>query len=183
MITSFGGGCRRYLTEKAARVPLRLAIPMWPLLPGVPWADFALRRVPVSLRRAHKGVCHFRHRTRHWRAPNDSPSRRRLHGSIASNDGCGGRHAACRLLSIGCGSHRPVRPTAVDAWRETRRTVTVRYHAEDLSRAFVTEGTRDYLEVRFADMRSPAFSLFEQRTALKAVRSEDSTFLAGVSGR
>jgi hypothetical protein len=121
---------------------------------------------------AQKGVCHFRHRTRHWRAPNHSPSRRRLHGSIAANDGCGGRHAACRLPSIGCGSHRPVRPTTVDAWRGTRRTVTVRYHAEDLSRAFVTEGTHDYLEVRYADMRRPAFSLFEQRTALKAVRSE-----------
>jgi putative transposase len=57
------------------------------------------------------------------------------------------------------------------AWRETRRTVTVRYHPEDLSRVFVTAGTRDYLEVRYADMRRPAISLFEQRTALKAIRS------------
>jgi putative transposase len=57
------------------------------------------------------------------------------------------------------------------AWRETRRTVTVRYHPEDLSRIFVTAGTRDYLEVRYADMRRPAISLFEQRTALKAIRS------------
>jgi putative transposase len=58
------------------------------------------------------------------------------------------------------------------AWRETRRTVTVRYHPEDLSRVFVTAGSRDYLEVRYADMRRPAISLFEQRTALKAIRSE-----------
>jgi putative transposase len=58
------------------------------------------------------------------------------------------------------------------AWRETRRTVTVRYHPEDLSRVFVTAGTRDYLEVQYADMRRPAISLFEQRTALKAIRSE-----------
>jgi putative transposase len=58
------------------------------------------------------------------------------------------------------------------AWRETGRTVTVRYHPEDLSRVFVTAGTRDYLEVQYADMRHPAISLFEQRTALKAIRSE-----------
>jgi len=58
------------------------------------------------------------------------------------------------------------------AWRETRRTVTVRYHPEDLSRVFVTAGSRDYLEVRYADMRRPAISLFEQRTALKAIRSK-----------
>ena len=58
------------------------------------------------------------------------------------------------------------------AWRETRRTVTVRYHPEDLSRIFVTAGTGDYLEVQYADMRRPAISLFEQRTALKAIRSE-----------
>lgn len=58
------------------------------------------------------------------------------------------------------------------AWRETRRTVTIRYHPEDLSRVFVTAGTCNYLEVRYADMRRPAISLFEQRTALKAIRSE-----------
>ena len=61
------------------------------------------------------------------------------------------------------------------AWRETRRTITVRYHPEDLSRIFVTAGTSDYLEVRYADMRRPAISLFEQRTALKAIRSEGQT--------
>src|ERR1700686_4048741 len=45
------------------------------------------------------------------------------------------------------------------AWRETPRTVTVRYHPEDLSRIFVTAGTGDYLEVQYADMRRPAISL------------------------
>jgi putative transposase len=58
------------------------------------------------------------------------------------------------------------------AWREPWRTVTVRYHPEDLSRVFVTAGPRDYLEVQYADLRRPAISLFEQRTALKAIRSE-----------
>ena len=37
---------------------------------------------------------------------------------------------------------------------------------------FVTAGTCDYLEVQYADMRRPAISLFEQRAALKAIRSE-----------
>ncbi|MGF6971329.1 hypothetical protein OKW43_008424 [Paraburkholderia sp. WC7.3g] len=59
------------------------------------------------------------------------------------------------------------------AWRESRRTVTIRYHPEDLSRVFVTAGTRDYLEVRYADMRRPAISLFEQRTALKRSGRKD----------
>lgn len=58
------------------------------------------------------------------------------------------------------------------AWRETRRAVTVRYHPEDLSRVFVTSGSGDYVEVRYADMRRPAISLFEHRAALHAIRSE-----------
>jgi putative transposase len=58
------------------------------------------------------------------------------------------------------------------AWRETRRAVTVRYHPEDLSRVFVTAGSGDYLEIRYADMRRPAISLFEHRAALQAIRSE-----------
>jgi putative transposase len=57
------------------------------------------------------------------------------------------------------------------AWRETRRAVTVRYHPEDLSRVFVTSGSGDYLEIRYADMRRPAISLFEHRAALQAIRS------------
>ncbi|CAE6806862.1 hypothetical protein R69658_05226 [Paraburkholderia aspalathi] len=58
------------------------------------------------------------------------------------------------------------------AWRETRRSVTVRYHPEDLSRVFVAAGSGDYLEVRYADLRRPAISLSEHRAALQAIRSE-----------
>jgi putative transposase len=48
--------------------------------------------------------------------------------------------------------------------------VTVRYHPEDLSRVFVNAGTKEYMEVRYADLRRPAIALFEQRRALKAIR-------------
>lgn len=65
------------------------------------------------------------------------------------------------------------------AWRETRRAVTVRYHPEDLSRIFVSAGNRDYLEVRYADVRRPAVSLFEQRTALRAIRSQGQRTVSG----
>ncbi|MFM0116853.1 Mu transposase C-terminal domain-containing protein [Paraburkholderia nemoris] len=58
------------------------------------------------------------------------------------------------------------------AWRETRRSVTVRFHPEDLSRVFVAAGSGDYLEVRYADLRRPAISLSEHRAALQAIRSE-----------
>jgi putative transposase len=58
------------------------------------------------------------------------------------------------------------------AWRETRRSVTVRFHPEDLSRVFVAAGSGDYLEVRYADLRRPAISLSEHRVALQAIRSE-----------
>jgi putative transposase len=53
------------------------------------------------------------------------------------------------------------------AWRQTRRDVTVRYHPEDLSRVFVTAGRGEYLEVRYADLRRPAISLFEYRLSVK----------------
>lgn len=56
------------------------------------------------------------------------------------------------------------------AWRETRRAVTVRYHPEDLSRVFVNAGKKTYIEVRYADLRRPSISLFEQRAALKSIR-------------
>ncbi|MEX3817672.1 Mu transposase C-terminal domain-containing protein [Paraburkholderia sp. BR14263] len=56
------------------------------------------------------------------------------------------------------------------AWRETRRSVSVRYHPEDLSRIFVSGGGKEYFEVRYADLRRPSISLFEQRTALKSIR-------------
>ncbi|WP_233860256.1 Mu transposase C-terminal domain-containing protein [Paraburkholderia sp. HD33-4] len=58
------------------------------------------------------------------------------------------------------------------AWRETRRSVTVRYHPEDLSRVFVSAAGKDYMEVRYADLRRPSISLFEHRSALKAIRAE-----------
>jgi putative transposase len=58
------------------------------------------------------------------------------------------------------------------AWRETRRSVSIRYHPEDLSRIFVSAGGKDYFEVRYADLRHPSISLFEQRTALKTIRSQ-----------
>ncbi|MBJ9756695.1 Mu transposase C-terminal domain-containing protein, partial [Burkholderia cepacia] len=57
------------------------------------------------------------------------------------------------------------------AWRETRRSVTVRYHPEDLSRIFVSAGRGSFVEVRYADLRRPPISLFEQRAALRAIRA------------
>ncbi|MFM0079061.1 Mu transposase C-terminal domain-containing protein [Paraburkholderia sediminicola] len=56
-------------------------------------------------------------------------------------------------------------------WRETRRAVAVRYHPEDLSRVFVSAGKKCYIEVRYADLRRPPISLFEQRAALKSIRA------------
>ena len=58
------------------------------------------------------------------------------------------------------------------AWRETRRSVIVRYHPEDLSRVFVSATAKDYIEVRYADLRRPSISLFEHRRELKAIRAE-----------
>ncbi|HDR9162051.1 Mu transposase C-terminal domain-containing protein [Burkholderia cepacia] len=57
------------------------------------------------------------------------------------------------------------------AWRETRRSVTIRYHPEDLSRIFVSAGRGSFVEVRYADLRRPPISLFEQRAALRAIRA------------
>lgn len=57
-------------------------------------------------------------------------------------------------------------------WRETRRSVTVRYHPEDISRVFVSADGKEYIEVRYADLRRPPISLFEHRRALKTIRSE-----------
>lgn len=58
------------------------------------------------------------------------------------------------------------------AWRETRRPVRVRYHPEDLSRVYVSANGRDYVEARYADLRRPAISLWEQRAAVRALRSQ-----------
>lgn len=60
------------------------------------------------------------------------------------------------------------------AWREFRRSVTVRYHPEDLSRVFVSADGKTYVEARFADLRRPRISLWEQRLARKALRASGS---------
>lgn len=59
------------------------------------------------------------------------------------------------------------------AWRETRKKVVVRYHPEDLSRVFVTIDNKTYIEARYADLRRPSISLWEQRHARKMLRSQD----------
>ena len=58
------------------------------------------------------------------------------------------------------------------AWREARRPVRVRYHPEDLSRVFVSADGRNYVEARYADLRRPAISLWEQRAAVRALRAQ-----------
>ena len=60
------------------------------------------------------------------------------------------------------------------AWRVSRRKVVVRYHPEDLSRIFVSVDGRNYTEVRYADLRRPPVSLWEQRMACRALRAQSS---------
>jgi putative transposase len=60
------------------------------------------------------------------------------------------------------------------AWREARRKVSVRYHPEDLSRLFVSADGKTYVEARFADLRRPRISLWEQRMARKALKASGS---------
>ena len=57
-------------------------------------------------------------------------------------------------------------------WRTDRRSVSVRYHPEDLSRVFVSAGKKDFIEVRYADLRRGPISLFEQRAAVRLLRAE-----------
>jgi putative transposase len=57
-------------------------------------------------------------------------------------------------------------------WREQRKQVTVRYHPEDLSRIFATVDGRRYVEARYADLRHPSISLWEQRAACRILRGE-----------
>lgn len=57
-------------------------------------------------------------------------------------------------------------------WREQRRKVRVRYHPEDLSRIYVSADGKNYVEARYADLRRPAISLWEQRAAVKALRAQ-----------
>jgi putative transposase len=57
-------------------------------------------------------------------------------------------------------------------WREQRRKVRIRYHPEDLSRVYVSADGKNYVEARYADLRRPAISLWEQRAAVKALRAQ-----------
>ena len=58
------------------------------------------------------------------------------------------------------------------AWRISHRKVLVRYHPEDLSRIFVSKDGTQYLEARYADLRRPPISLWEQRAALRFLRAQ-----------
>jgi len=58
------------------------------------------------------------------------------------------------------------------AWRESRKKVIVRYHPEDLSRVFVTANGKDYVEARYADLKRPRISLWEQREVRRILRSK-----------
>jgi putative transposase len=58
------------------------------------------------------------------------------------------------------------------AWRLDRRTVMVRYHPEDLSRIFVSIPGKEFIEVRFADLRHPPISLWEQRSVVRYLRDQ-----------
>nr|WP_119153598.1 Mu transposase C-terminal domain-containing protein [Caldimonas tepidiphila] len=52
-----------------------------------------------------------------------------------------------------------------------RRQVTVRYHPEDLSRIFVSVSGKQYIEARYADLRRPPVTLWEQRAACRILRA------------
>ena len=56
-------------------------------------------------------------------------------------------------------------------WREQKRRVRVRYHPEDLSRVYVSSDGANYVEARYADLRRPSISLWEQRAAVKHLRA------------
>lgn len=58
------------------------------------------------------------------------------------------------------------------AWRVARKKVHVRYHPEDLSRVFVSANGKDYVEARYADLRRPRISLWEQREVRRILRSQ-----------
>jgi len=57
------------------------------------------------------------------------------------------------------------------AWRVLGVQVIVRYHPENLSRIFVSCDGGDVVEARYADLRRPPITLFEQRSALRAIRA------------
>jgi putative transposase len=58
-------------------------------------------------------------------------------------------------------------------WRVDRRHVRVRYHPEDLSRIFVSADGRHYVEARYADLRRPSITLWEQRAAVKSMKANN----------
>ena len=58
------------------------------------------------------------------------------------------------------------------AWRVSHRNVVVRYHPEDLSRIFVSKDGKEYLEARYADVRRPPISLWEQRAACRILKAQ-----------
>lgn len=58
------------------------------------------------------------------------------------------------------------------AWRAAKRRIVVRYHPEDLSRIFVSADGKEYVEANFADLRRSRISLWEQKAALKYLRSQ-----------
>ena len=58
------------------------------------------------------------------------------------------------------------------AWRVSRKKVIVRYHPEDLSRVFVSANGKDFVEARYADLRRPRISLWEQREVRRVLRSQ-----------
>ncbi|WP_427309183.1 Mu transposase C-terminal domain-containing protein [Cupriavidus sp. H39] len=58
------------------------------------------------------------------------------------------------------------------AWRAANRRVVVRYHPEDLSKVFVSADGKEYVEAIFADLRRDRISLWEQKAALKHLRSQ-----------
>ena len=49
----------------------------------------------------------------------------------------------------------------------------VRYHPEDLSRVYVCADGKNYVEARYADLRRPAITLWEQRAAVRALRAQN----------
>lgn len=65
------------------------------------------------------------------------------------------------------------------AWRVSHPKVVVRYHPEDLSRIFVSRDGKEYIEARYADVRRPPISLWEQRAACRILREQGRPAISG----
>ncbi len=63
------------------------------------------------------------------------------------------------------------------AWRAKKQKVIARYHPEDLSRIFVSVDGKHYVEATFADLRRGRVSLWEQRSALRSLRSQGKEYV------